>query len=509
MQKKRILLPILTLLLSSATLTGCNGEGDPSDPKPSDDPIVDPVGPDEPVDPDDPPIEEDDGFDDENVILKAPLFSDEHCERTSPIDSSAQTTASIKKFVNLVNETEFDAWLSLGDRSLTGTIAADKEWINAYEAGFEGCSSKMFFTHGNHDVYWSGCASREEHYNYFNSIGVYDNDEEDGQPQKGNRHKKINGIDFISVDVTTYDGKNNPISTDTKEWAKSILSSCDKTKPVFVLSHCTAPNTVIGSCDNQADGFWGSSPDLYDIVKDYSNVILLSGHTHYDCHDERAIWQGGFTAVQVPTLAGGNQIDTYYNGIFDPLYTEDELGNRTYKASGVIAGLPESEDPKYNASQGMYLQIDKDYNVKITRYDLKNNAKIKKPWVIPAPKLDNSHLTKFTDRARMRVDEGPMFKGKATYSVNNDKVTVNFDAFTHQDMIYAYEVQMFRKDIKQIDDFDTPDERIVFMDEWYKTYPLPKNYEVKFNGTYSGTFVPRIIALDSWGKYSIVYPELA
>lgn len=446
-------------------------------------------------------------FDERNIILKAPLFSDEHTERTSPINSSEQTTTSIKRFTELVGEDEFDIWLSTGDRSLTGTVAADQVWLNSYEAGCEDSVNKLFFCHGNHDVYWSGCASRQEHYNFFNKLGLYDGDESDGQPQLGNRHKFVNGIEFLAIDITTYDGKVNPISDATCKWAKDILAKSDKAKPVFVLAHSTAKNTVMGSKDEQNLGVWGSSQNLYDIVKDYSNVILLTGHTHYDGHDERNIYQGEFTAINVPTMAGGNAIDTYYNGIQDPLYIEDSLGNRTYRASGVVDGI--DEKTMYESSQGMYIEVDKYYNTRVTRYDLQHGVQIKTPWVIEAPKEDNSHLLKYSEKVRRRDDMGPVLYGDAYYTQNGGKINLVFDAFTHEtDQVYAYEVQVFDGKLpSEIGDYDIPNERKVILNDWYKNYPTSEKFNYAFKQNHAGDVTVRVIGLDSFGKYSIVVAD--
>ena len=490
-------LKFLPLFVLGLALSACNTPTV----TPTEDPTEDPT-----VTPTKDPTEES-VFDENNIIIHAPLFSDEHCERTSPINSSEQTTNGIKKFVNLVGRDEFDIWLSAGDRSLTGTIAADEEWYNAYKNGCEDSVDKLFFCHGNHDVYWTGCASRAEHYNYFNTLGLFDEDEKDSRPNAGNRHKVVNGVDFLTIDITTYDGKTNPISAGTKEWADYVLSTLDKTKPVIVLAHATAKNTILGSNDYEAYGVWGSSKDLYELVKKYPNVILFTGHTHYDCHSEKNIWQGDFTAINVPTVSGGMVIDTYYNGLQTPEY-EFEGTNIVYKNSGWIESFPETEDPKYSSSQCMYVEIDKNYNTRVTRYDLKNNVQIGRPWVIEAPKDDNSHLLKYNLENRLLTDEAPEERGSATYSIDaNGKITVNFDSFYHKDMVYAYELQVFLDIPKEdLEDRDEPDERYVFMEEYYKTYPVPSSHTYTFRRTYSDNYVVRIVGIDSLGKYGIVYP---
>jgi len=454
-----------------------------------------------PVDPD---------FDDKNIILRAPVLSDEHCERTDPIDSSAQTTANIQVLTSLLGRTEFDIWLSAGDRSLTGTLAADQQWINAYTAGCSDSASKLFFCHGNHDVYWSECANLQQHYDWFSTnTQVYSLDSNDGQPAKGNRHAKVNGVHFVAIDVQTYMPGVNNFSVDTQTWFKNTMDAAmldTPDMPIIVLCHCPPYETSTGSLNEQCDGgYWGGSKQLDEMLSDYPNAIAITGHTHYDIHDERAIMSNGkYHAITAPSLAGGLCLDTYYNGIFEPIYTM-EGNERRYENSGVVDQI--SGLAMYKTSYGMYLEIDNKGATRITRYDLRYSKEIGNPWVIPSPKADKSHLEKYTARARMRVDEGPEFPetGHCTATRNSQNyINIECSAFTHQDLVYAYEFQIFDKEKTGIGDFDIPDERkVIFGGFWNKSIPSVNTF--RSNKLHKGTYSVRVIALDVWGKYSYIW----
>ena len=68
-------------------------------------------------------------------------------------------------------------------------------------------------------------------------------------------------------------------------------------QPVFVLMHEPAYNT----CEKSVA--WGSKK-LLGVLEKYSNVIHLSGHSHDTNRNEREIWQGEFTEVNLGCLTG-------------------------------------------------------------------------------------------------------------------------------------------------------------------------------------------------------------
>ena len=110
-----------------------------------------------------------------------------------------------------------------------------------------------------------------------------------------NSHNIINGYHFIcwgSLDGS-YDKCNNNTDKVRAELDKAVKD--DPNKPIFVISHLNPQDTAYGSDD------WGNA-DINTVLKDYPQVISLSGHSHYSLIDERSIWQGDYTAFTILSL---------------------------------------------------------------------------------------------------------------------------------------------------------------------------------------------------------------
>ncbi|MEG0229602.1 MAG: hypothetical protein RR640_03255, partial [Oscillospiraceae bacterium] len=98
---------------------------------------------------------------------------------------------------------------------------------------------------------------------------------------------------------------------------------------IFFTQHEHLPNTVYGSED------W-SDGTLYDILKNYPQIVTFSGHSHFTLIDERSINQKDFTSLGTSTLK----------------YMELEYG----KENGSIP--PNAS----NVKEGLYIQV---YNDKV------------------------------------------------------------------------------------------------------------------------------------------------
>ena len=56
-------------------------------------------------------------------------------------------------------------------------------------------------------------------------------------------------------------------------------------KPIFVITHVNPIYTCYGS------DIWGNK-GIFDALKNYRNVISISGHSHYSIIDDKSVWQG-------------------------------------------------------------------------------------------------------------------------------------------------------------------------------------------------------------------------
>ena len=78
-------------------------------------------------------------------------------------------------------------------------------------------------------------------------------------------------------------------------------------RPFFCVQHPHPKGTLFS--------YWGKGAEdggqLTEFLKDYPNAVSFSGHSHMGLTDDRAVWQGAFTAVNTCTLL---QISTPYGG---------------------------------------------------------------------------------------------------------------------------------------------------------------------------------------------------
>ena len=68
-------------------------------------------------------------------------------------------------------------------------------------------------------------------------------------------------------------------------WLKQNLeeySQKDKNKPIFIFSHHVLPDTVSGSRQSPYLQDYLNVDKLYDILKDYPQVVFFTSHTHWD-----------------------------------------------------------------------------------------------------------------------------------------------------------------------------------------------------------------------------------
>ena len=132
-----------------------------------------------------------------------------------------------------------------------------------------------------------------------------------------NQHMVVNGYHFIGLN--SEDGSTHGLYTEvTTDWLKAQLDIAvadNPNLPIFVTAHQTLPNTTFGS-------EWGSSKTaaLYEVLKDYPQVVYFAGHSHYASESERSIHQEHFTCVDLTSMN----------------YLSLEDGNYGYQSQGAL-----------------------------------------------------------------------------------------------------------------------------------------------------------------------------
>lgn len=161
------------------------------------------------------------------------------------------------------------------------------------EYGME--NTPVQLTIGNHD---------SQNHNVANMKAYYDKDTvaKDWFPSDtGYYHKEVKGLDFIYLD-------SNHTTTAQKDFLSATLAEIQEKKgensPIFVFLHIPIKGTL-------DDDSWTCSADWKNILADYPQAIVFSGHTHYTVSEDCSISQeAGFTAVNDGCMSYIERIDS-------------------------------------------------------------------------------------------------------------------------------------------------------------------------------------------------------
>lgn len=242
-------------------------------------------------------------------------------------------------------------------------------------------------------------------------------------------HKEINGYHFIcwSSSDGSYDKSYNNEEWIRAELDKAISDAPDK--PVFVITHINPTDTAYGSDE------WGNS-DITKVLKDYKQVISISGHSHYSLIDERSIWQDSFTAFTTQSL---DYIELE-SGKFNGSIPKDAYG------ANIAEKLPAC----------LYMEIEQD-RVTISRLEANTGKALKEPWVIEAPFGSDESLSKYTDN-RAQSNKAPSLDKSLKAQVSeikdingNTQKAISFKAGTDDDFVHSYKLEFLDENRKAVE----------------------------------------------------------
>ncbi|WP_394241053.1 LamG-like jellyroll fold domain-containing protein [Vibrio astriarenae] len=225
----------------------------------------------------------------EEPLLKMVAFGDIH------VSDYATNTARWEYFFDVVE-------------SLTGTpdiITVQGDFINDQAHShynvrelFEENVSRLgyndtdiVFTIGNHDVSVQAMldAYPQEWFNA-NEGGYFAQD--------------IQGYPFIILNSNTVQGDE-----EQQEWLAKELDKATQRHgygtPLFIMLHHPITGTVMG-------GAQATNPVLNDLLAEYPNAVVLSGHSHLNVNDQRYIWQGDYSAINTGSMSYLESAHGYY-----------------------------------------------------------------------------------------------------------------------------------------------------------------------------------------------------
>jgi predicted MPP superfamily phosphohydrolase len=288
-------------------------------------------------------------------------------------------------------------------------------------------------------------------------MGNHDNFNPNGQnvyleklKQPLNQYVEIKGYPFITLSQTDRNSSGsgeNDYNAGTRQFLTEKLAQAKRDypgKPVFVFMHVPAGNTCYGSTVEEG---WGMDA-LTPILEQYPEVITFSGHSHFPLGDPRSIAQNKFTAV--------NDGSTTYSEVEENIVS--------------IGIHPEEHE---NVTEGLIVNIRKNGDVEMERWDTYRNEEIFPRWLVEAPHNGNNFAYKnrnglpapvFPKGKKLKVDCKPDLSCTVTFPQAKE---------TKEDVVHHYLVE--------IRDGDEVIQSYSVFSQYYLNSRQPKELSVTFS----------------------------
>lgn len=199
-----------------------------------------------------------------------------------------------------------------------------------------------------------------------------------------------------------------------EEYEKTVERVCaaNPGKPVFVCDHLPPAGTTFHSRE------WGSD-NCRRMLNRFPQVVSLSGHVHGTLANERQIWQGEFTAVNIGCL-------------------------QTWGGFASGSTPPRQAKPNFGA---VVMDVFADRLV-LHRHDVRDGSEIDRPWTVPLP-FSPATAPYVPARAAARVKRLPAFDAGAKVEVTpvDGGFKVRFDDSTTP-QAFMYRIQCERRNAR-------------------------------------------------------------
>ena len=344
---------------------------------------------------------EDEVYDD----LKFGVISDLHIHADMETGVDTNLVTMLTKFKN----ENVDVVLITGDVATTGLKEEYDKFLAIWDSVFpdpDAAPVRLALT-GNHEFEQAIFGREEVQDVYDKYMAAYGYD-------TVNWNVVVNGYHFIGMNSegSAVDGL---YTAATADWLREQLDAAvaeNPYRPIFVAAHQTLPNTTYGSK-------WGSSKTqaLYDVLKDYPQVVYFAGHSHYPTENERSIYQNLFTAIDVTSMQ----------------YISNEEG---------------TPSAAYSAQGGLLVTVEGvNKQIVVDRYRINGDSvkKVKNSWKLSLP-LKKSTFA-YTE-ARKDERSAPTFADGAAVQVSNltvNSLKITFPSASHDDYVQGYTVYIKEK----------------------------------------------------------------
>lgn len=250
------------------------------------------------------------------------------------------------------NTSDVDALFLNGDLTNSGNLSQYNEMLSVMNnAELVPDYVQRYYIMGNHEWYTGDGGTPMGNYN---SLGV-----------EHDKYFDIKGYPFIYIGLSG--GSEENYTQESLDFLRESLEDASLKypgKPIFVFQHIPAYGTVQGS--NSYDGGWGTKK-VYEILKDFPQVIDFSGHTHFSSRCPLTFHQDKFTS-----LNDGGNLNCYIQ-----------------KGIDIDGEMPEGTS---TLSEGMIVTVEDENNVGVRRIDGARNEEIGEQLNFSAP-YDGTNFT--------------------------------------------------------------------------------------------------------------------
>ena len=376
--------------------------------------------------------------------------------------------------LKVMKEKKIQVLIFAGDQSQAGSTYAFKLFKKALNVTWPDENDRPIFNFimGNHDYKFNIFFPSYHQKKFYEIIG-----------EKPFSHKIINGYHFINWghgDLSMMTSNNNYF------WAENEIKKAIKendTKPIFVITHVNAKNTVYGS------DRWGNNL-IKSVLDPYYQVIHISGHSHFSLIDERSIWQGEFTAIQTQS--------TCY------IELEDGKENGSKPKNEFNEPLPQRRN-----YMGLIMDIF-DKEVVFKRISLEKNKFYGENWIVDIP-VNKSNFRYLNDDRKKKSKKPVFYDNKIFISQvekNGRKFNlISFNQAYHENFVHSYKLKFSQN--------GNDKEFWYFSDFFLMPEDRKKDITLKLNDKLKGQYDIEIEAYESFGNQSqpikvknITIPEL-
>ena len=379
------------------------------------------------------------------------------------LDNKEVFTNNTYRALKVLKKNNVDVIIVAGDTSDKGSIENYMLFNKLYNSVYNDKHKPLFISlMGNHDYTDPNLTETQSQINFMHYIKSYPN-----------YHYIINNYNFI---IWSNDNKHhNELAIKDFSWIRSAIERARKNKnkegdPIFVLSHIPPKNTVYGS-----ESIWGSQA-IFNFLKDYPEVISISGHSHYSLKNIKSIWQKEFTAINTQSISYIDLDDIYQNA------WDIRKSSAKNDSMGLIAHLSQN-------------------NVIFDRIEFVTEEIMEEKWKIDFP-INPSNFEYTFEKRNKKIK--PIFTDKSEIKVlkevvdNETKFYIEFKAASHEDYIYCYKIIL--KDINKPDNV----KQYYYYSDYYKNKKFRDNimkYELP-NDLNNKQYNIEIYAIDSFNNIS-------